>query len=133
MRPPCPRSAPTTAWWSRSEKDGLTRVRYLDTFRNVKTLPMARLQATDAHVEAFKALAHRSRLQIFFLLVRARQEVAAGDIQAELDIPGPTLSHHLDILRRAGLVQSRREERYIYYSTRPDMVSDLVRVLTACC
>ena len=31
------------------------------------------------------------------------------------------------------LVQSRREERYIYYSTRPDMVSDLVRVLTACC
>ncbi len=99
----------------------------------MKTLLMARLQATEAHVEAFKALAHRSRLQIFFLLVRARHEVAAGDIQAELDIPGPTLSHHLDVLRRAGLVQSRREERYIYYSTRPDMVSDLVRVLTACC
>jgi ArsR family transcriptional regulator, arsenate/arsenite/antimonite-responsive transcriptional repressor len=65
--------------------------------------------------------------------VRARHEVAAGDIQAQLEIPGPTLSHHLDILRRAGLVQSRREERYIYYSTRADMVSDLVRVLTACC
>jgi DNA-binding transcriptional ArsR family regulator len=99
----------------------------------VKTLPIAQLQARDAHVEAFKALAHESRLQIFFFLVKARREVAAGEIQAELEIPGPTLSHHLDILRRAGLVQSRREERYIYYCPRPEMVSELVRVLTACC
>lgn len=57
----------------------------------------------------------------------------AGEIQAELDVPGPTLSHHLDLLRRAGLVQSRREERFVYYSTRPDTVSELVRLLTACC
>jgi DNA-binding transcriptional ArsR family regulator len=84
-------------------------------------------------VEAFKALAHLTRLQIFFLLVKAGREVSAGEIQAELEIPAPTLSHHLDLLRRAGLVQSRREERYVYYSTRPEMVSQLVRVLTACC
>jgi DNA-binding transcriptional ArsR family regulator len=99
----------------------------------VKALPVIRLEARDEHVEAFKALAHQSRLQVFFLLVKAGKEVAVGDIQAELEIPGPTLSHHLDILRRAGLVQSRREERYIYYSPRPDMVSELVRLLTACC
>jgi ArsR family transcriptional regulator, arsenate/arsenite/antimonite-responsive transcriptional repressor len=99
----------------------------------MKTLPVARLEARGEHVAAFKALAHESRLQIFFFLVKAGEEVAAGDIQAGLDIPGPTLSHHLDILRRAGLVQSRREERYIYYSPRPDMVSQLVRLLTACC
>ena len=84
-------------------------------------------------MEAFKALAHLTRLQIFFLLVKAGREVSAGEIQAELEIPAPTLSHHLDLLRRAGLVQSRREERYVYYSTRPEMVSQLVRVLTACC
>jgi ArsR family transcriptional regulator, arsenate/arsenite/antimonite-responsive transcriptional repressor len=99
----------------------------------VKALPISRLQARDAHVEAFKALAHQSRLQIFFFLVKAGTEVAAGDIQAQLEIPGPTLSHHLDVLRRAGLVQSRREERYIYYSPRAEMVSELVRILTACC
>jgi DNA-binding transcriptional ArsR family regulator len=111
----------------------LTGVPYFDIFRSVKALPMSRLQARDAHVEAFKALAHQSRLQIFFFLVKAGTEVAAGDIQAQLEIPGPTLSHHLDVLRRAGLLQSRREERYVYYSPRAEMVSELVRILTACC
>jgi len=99
----------------------------------MKALPLARLEAREEHVEAFKALAHLTRLQIFFLLVKAEREVPAGEIQAALEIPAPTLSHHLDLLRRAGLVQSRREERYVYYSTRPEMVTQLVRVLTACC
>lgn len=99
----------------------------------MKTLPLSRLQARDGHVEAFKALAHLSRLQVFFLLVRAGREVPAGEIAADLEIPGPTLSHHLDVLRRAGLVQSRRAERFVYYSVRPETVSELVRLLTACC
>jgi ArsR family transcriptional regulator len=99
----------------------------------MKTVPLARLQATDRHVEAFKALAHPSRLEIFFFLVRRRSAVAVGEIQAELEIPGPTLSHHLDLLRRADLVQSRREGTFVYYSTRPEMVSELVRLLTCCC
>jgi DNA-binding transcriptional ArsR family regulator len=99
----------------------------------MKTLPLARLHARQDHVEAFKALAHLTRLQIFFFLVRQAREVPAGEIQAELEIPGPTLSHHLDLLRRAGLVQSRREERFVYYATRSDMVAELCRLLTACC
>lgn len=99
----------------------------------MKTLPLARLQATDRHAEAFKSLAHRSRLEIFFFLVRQKGEVAVGDIQAELEIPGPTLSHHLDLLRRAELVQSRREGTFVYYTTKPEMVTELVRLLTACC
>jgi DNA-binding transcriptional ArsR family regulator len=99
----------------------------------MKTLPLARLQAREEHVEAFKALAHLSRMQIFFFLVRAGREVAAGEIQAELEIPGPTLSHHLDLLRRAGLVSSRKEERYVYYASRPEIASELARLLTACC
>ena len=99
----------------------------------MKAIPLARLQATDRHVEAFKSLAHSTRLQIFFFLVRQRGEVAVGDIQAELEIPGPTLSHHLDLLRRAELVQSRKEGTFVYYSTKPEMVSELVRLLTACC
>ena len=96
-------------------------------------LALARLEATEEHVEAFKALAHLSRLQIFFFLVRAKAEMSVGEIQAEIEIPGPTLSHHLDALRRAGLLESRKEERYIYYSVRRDTVSTLTRLLTACC
>ena len=99
----------------------------------MKPLPLARLEANQAHVQAFKALAHLTRLQVFFFLVRARREVPVGEIQEALAVPGPTLSHHLDLLRRAGLIRSRKEERYVYYSVRREMVSDLVRFLTACC
>jgi ArsR family transcriptional regulator, arsenate/arsenite/antimonite-responsive transcriptional repressor len=95
--------------------------------------PLSRLQASDWHVEAFKALAHPARLQLFFLPVRQKAEVAAGYIQAEFEIPGPTLSHRLDSLRRADLIHSRREGTFIYYSPKPDMVTELVRLLTACC
>ena len=94
---------------------------------------LGRLEASGSHVEAFKALAHLTRLQLFFFLGRARREVPAGQIQKALEVPGPTLSHHLDVLRRAGLIQSRKEERYVYYSVKGEMVSDLVRLLTACC
>jgi DNA-binding transcriptional ArsR family regulator len=96
-------------------------------------LLLGRLEATEEHVEAFKALAHLSRLQIFFVLVRARNEMSVGEIQAEVEIPGPTLSHHLDALRRAGLLESRKEERYIHYSVKREAVSTLTRLLTACC
>jgi len=99
----------------------------------MRRLPLATLAATPGHVDAFKALAHPGRLDVFFTLVKARGEVAAGEIQEALAIPGPTLSHHLDQLRRAGLVKARRQERFIYYSVGSEMVNDLVRLLTACC
>jgi DNA-binding transcriptional ArsR family regulator len=114
----------------------LTRLRLFANCGNVKItqpLRLAKLEANEAHVEAFKALAHLTRLQVFFFLVRARREVPAGEIQEAVDVPGPTLSHHLDLLRRAGLIRNRREERYVYYSVRREMVSELVRLLTACC
>jgi DNA-binding transcriptional ArsR family regulator len=96
-------------------------------------LPLSKLEAAPSHVEAFKALAHLTRLQVFFFLVRAGREVPAGEIQAAVEVPGPTLSHHLDLLRRAGLVQSRKHERYVYYAVRRDTATTLVRLLTACC
>lgn len=101
--------------------------------KTIARLPMGQLSADQSHVEAFKALAHLSRLQIFFVLVKAQREMSVGEIQGAVEIPGPTLSHHLDLLRRAGLVESRREERYIYYSVQRERVTALVRLLTACC
>jgi len=99
----------------------------------IARLPPAQLSADETHVEAFKALAHISRLQIFFVLVKAEGEMSVGEIQEAVEIAGPTLSHHLDILRRAGLVESRKEERYVYYTVKRDTVTSLVRLLTACC
>ncbi len=101
--------------------------------KTIARLPMAQLAADAGHVEALKALAHLSRLQVFFVLVKAAGEMSVGEIQEAVEIPGPTLSHHLDVLRRAGLVQSRKEERYVYYSVQRERVTTLVRLLTACC
>jgi|SRR5687768_9590115 ArsR family transcriptional regulator, arsenate/arsenite/antimonite-responsive transcriptional repressor len=102
----------------------------------LKSAPAARhpeLLARPAHVTAFAALAHQTRLELFFLLVRRGAEMPAGELQEALEIPGPTLSHHLAALRRAGLIESRKEERYVYYSVKQDMVTELCRLLTACC
>ena len=96
-------------------------------------LPLKQLEADETHVEAFKALGHLTRLQVFFYLVRAGKEASVGEIQAAVKIPGPTLSHHLDALRRAGLVESRKEERYVYYCVQRETATTLARLLTACC
>ncbi|MDH4173595.1 MAG: metalloregulator ArsR/SmtB family transcription factor [Betaproteobacteria bacterium] len=96
-----------------------------------KTRP--ELEAGTPHGEAFKALGHLTRLRAFFFLVRAGREVPVGEIQEAVAVSGPTLSHHLELLRRAGLVQSRKHERYVLFSVRRDTVTALVRLLTACC
>ena len=44
-----------------------------------------------------------------------------------------TLSHHLDTLRHAQLLQSDKQQQWIYYRVNADMTRDLVRLLTACC
>ena len=91
------------------------------------------LAATPAHVAALKALAHLDRLRVFFHLVQAAEPTPANAIQAALALPGPTLSHHLDQLERAGLIERQRQERFVLSSVRREMVIDLVRILTACC
>lgn len=94
---------------------------------------LRKLEASPVHAEAFKALAHVTRLRVFFFLVRAGREAPAGEIQKAVDVSGPTLSHHLELLRRAALVRSRKHERYVFYSVRRDTATALVRLLTACC
>lgn len=65
---------------------------------------------------ALGALAQQTRLEAFRLLVRAGQGgLPAGDIAEQLDIPNNTLSTHLGILVRAGLLESERHGRSIVY------------------
>ncbi len=93
----------------------------------------ATLAAAPGHVEAFKALAHLDRLRVFIHLVQAGRPVAVNEIQAAVEVPAPTLSRHLDQLERCGLIERRRQERFILSSVRRDLVVELVRMLTACC
>lgn len=85
--------------------------------------------------EALAALAQESRLSAFRLLVRAGPPgLAAGDIAQSLGIPHNTLSTHLAVLTRAGLLRSRREGRSVIYSVDFDGTRSLLGfLLEDCC
>ena len=61
-----------------------------------------------------KALADETRQSILELL--KDREMSVGEIVACFDLTQPTISHHLGLLRRAGLVLTRREGRQVYYT-----------------
>ena len=60
--------------------------------------------------------------------------MVAGEIQAALDIPHSTLSHHLEKLRHEQLVTVRREGTYLWYAAHTDTLGELLGFLYAeCC
>jgi ArsR family transcriptional regulator len=70
----------------------------------------------DRLAEQLGALGHPARLSILRYVVQGDPEgTPAGEIQAKLDIPASTLSHHLERLASAGLLKSRRDGTFIYY------------------
>jgi ArsR family transcriptional regulator, arsenate/arsenite/antimonite-responsive transcriptional repressor len=89
---------------------------------------------SDAVVRALSALAHPSRLEVFRLLVRRGPEgYPPGDLAERLDIAAPTLSFHLKELAQAGLVEFRRDGRFLYYSANMERMNTLVSFLTENC
>lgn len=64
----------------------------------------------------FKALSDETRLRIVALL--AHGEVCVCHLQQALELPQPTVSRHLAVLRAAGLVEARREASWMHYRLR---------------
>jgi ArsR family transcriptional regulator, arsenate/arsenite/antimonite-responsive transcriptional repressor len=88
----------------------------------------------NSAIAALGALAQETRLDIFRLLVeRGPQGMAAGEIGERLKQPSPTLSFHLNQLRHAGLISSRRESRSIIYSANFNTMNGLLAYLTEKC
>ncbi len=80
------------------------------------------------------ALAQETRLDIFRLLVqKGPAGLPAGEIGERLGQPSPTLSFHLNQLRFAGLVTSRRESRSIIYNANYKAMNELLAFLTENC
>jgi ArsR family transcriptional regulator len=85
-------------------------------------------------IAALSALAQETRLEIFRLLVQKGPEgMPAGEIGERLGQPSPTLSFHLNQLRFAGLVTSRRQSRLIIYSANYKAMNDVLAYLTDNC
>ncbi len=84
--------------------------------------------------ENFSALAQASRLAVLKELVQAGPGgLRAGVIAERLGVPAPTMSFHLKELARAGLVQSRRDGRSIFYAADYGGLRELIDFLLADC
>jgi len=88
-------------------------------------------QAT-ALAEALKAVAEPMRIKILHRLASAAPHgVCVCDLTAPLGLAQPSVSYHLRILRRAGLVDRRQERTFAYYSVRPGALDHLATLLGA--
>lgn len=89
---------------------------------------------TKQALAAFAALSQETRLEAFRQLVRLTPDgIPAGELARDLDVPASTLSSHLAILERAGLVASERQGRTILYRADLDGARDLVQFLVKDC
>jgi DNA-binding transcriptional ArsR family regulator len=108
---------------------------------------------SEQAILALAALAQATRLDVFRMLVKHEPEgLAAGDIARALAVPQNTMSSHLSILSRAGLVSAQRFSRSIVYRAelarfqsvvlfmltdccggRPEICAPLIESLTPCC
>ncbi|MBS1623195.1 MAG: winged helix-turn-helix transcriptional regulator [Bacteroidetes bacterium] len=71
----------------------------------------------------FKALNDQTRRDILQLL--QQKDMTAGEIADEFSFSKPTISHHLDLLRQAGLVESVKQGQYIYYSLNTTVMDEI--------
>lgn len=85
-------------------------------------------------IDTFSALAQDTRLDAFRLLVRHEPEgMPAGEIARQLGVPHNTMSAHLSVLSRAGLVHSSRHSRSIIYRVNLDSMQETLRFLVEDC
>jgi ArsR family transcriptional regulator, arsenate/arsenite/antimonite-responsive transcriptional repressor len=73
----------------------------------------------------FKALNDSTRREILELL--KKKDLTAGEIADRFHISKPSISHHLDLLKQAGLVNSVKEGQYIYYSLNTTVFDEIVK------
>jgi DNA-binding transcriptional ArsR family regulator len=104
----------------------------------MRTSPKLSESSTVRTVRAadrFAALGTEVRLRIIRLLLSAHPiGMVAGEIQAELEIPASTLSHHLEKLRGEGLVTFQRESTFLRYRADTAALEDLLGFLfEECC
>src|SRR5689334_13645020 len=85
-------------------------------------------KAAERLAETFKALADPTRVAIVNRL-SAADTVCVCDLTAAFNLSQPTISHHLRILRDAGLVESERRGTWAYYRLRPEAIEGLREAL----
>jgi ArsR family transcriptional regulator len=93
--------------------------------------PLSEAQSTEL-ARVFKAIADPVRLRLLSLIAsHADGEACVCDLTDAFDLTGPTISHHLKVLREAGIIDGERRGTWIYYRVRSDTLRTLSEVLGA--
>ncbi len=79
---------------------------------------------------AFRALSDQTRVRLLSMISTRGGDACVQELVDGLELSQPTVSHHLKVLREAGLVTSERQASHIYYRVDPWAVSTLGRLLT---
>lgn len=79
--------------------------------------------STVGFQETFKALSDPTRREILHLLRDGAK--TAGEIGSHFDMTGATVSHHLSVLRQAGLISDDRRGKYIYYELNLSVLDEI--------
>lgn len=93
--------------------------------------PFTAVQA-ETLAPMFKALGDPVRLRLLSLIAsRGGGEICVCDLTPRFDLTGPTISHHLRVLREAGLIDCERRGTWVYYWLQPGVLDRLAAVLGA--
>jgi ArsR family transcriptional regulator, arsenate/arsenite/antimonite-responsive transcriptional repressor len=91
--------------------------------------PLSAEQSVDLS-RVFKAMGDPVRLRLLSLIAsHAGGEACVCDLTEVFDLSGPTISHHLKVLREAGLIIGERRATWVYYRIRPEVLEALASVL----
>ncbi|MFF8590605.1 ArsR/SmtB family transcription factor [Streptomyces sp. NPDC015220] len=94
------------------------------------TAPLDEDQAVEL-AKVFKALGDPVRLRLLSMIAsRAGGEVCVCDLTPAFDLSQPTISHHLKLLRQAGLIDCERRGTWVYYRLVPETTDRLAGILT---
>ncbi|MEL5956228.1 metalloregulator ArsR/SmtB family transcription factor [Streptomyces sp. CLV115] len=92
--------------------------------------PLDEEQAVDL-AKVFKALGDPVRLRLLSMIAsQAGGEVCVCDLTPAFDLSQPTISHHLKLLRQAGLIDCERRGTWVYYWLLPEMTDRIAGILT---
>ncbi|GAT08254.1 helix-turn-helix transcriptional regulator [Mycolicibacterium novocastrense] len=99
-------------------------------YASVVREPLSPTAAADIAAK-LKALSDPVRLRLFSLVAsHAGGEACVCDISGDFDVTQPTISHHLKVLKDAGLLASERRGSWVYYSARTETMMTLTSVLS---
>lgn len=91
--------------------------------------PLSEDQSVEL-ARAFKAIGEPVRLRLLSLIAsHAGGEACVCDLTGAFELAGPTISHHLKVLREAGVITGDRRGTWIYYRVRTEMLAVLSELL----